>query len=145
MILKRAPALSASRGCGLTKLSFTFNLTDADGRPIESARAQIREASLISPAPALASWPGMAGNTDSAGYARLTYDFPATELNGLCEHTYFAFVPRNYRVYFDSPGFGPADIGVRDFLGDKYDLRRREPIEPLRIALKRMSAAPAPE
>jgi hypothetical protein len=135
-------ALSTTQGCGQTRLSFTFIVKDAAGRPVEGARVQIREANLISPAAPLASWPGVVGNTDSAGYARLTYQFPSTSLESLCEHTYFAFAPLNYRVYFDSSGFEPADIGVRDFLGDRYDLRRRPPIEPIRIELKRASTAP---
>jgi hypothetical protein len=135
-------AFSASRGCGATKLSFMCLVSDAAGRPIEGARVQIRESSLISPTPPLAAWPGVAGNTDSAGYSRLTYDFPSTELKGLCEHTYFAFVPMNYRLYVDSPGFEPADMGVLDFLGDKYDLRRRAPIKPIRIELRRTTTAP---
>jgi hypothetical protein len=138
-------AFSPVRGCGRTKLSLMFVVSDAADRPIEGARVQIRESNLIAGAAPLAAWPGVAGNADSAGYVRLTYDFPATELEGLCEHSYFAFAPMNYRIYVDAPGFEPADMGIQDFLGDKYDLLRREPIKPIRIALKRTPAAPASE
>ena len=135
-------ALAAVRGCGHKTLSLTFIVRDHEKRPIQDALVQLREASLISPGPPLAAWPGVEAATDSAGSVALTYRFPATEIEGLCEHTYFAFIPANYRVYVTASGFEPAGIWVRDRMGDKYDLLLRRPVEPIAIELSRTPKAP---
>ncbi|HEV7221691.1 MAG TPA: Ig-like domain-containing protein [Pirellulales bacterium] len=122
---------------GRARVSLTFIVTEQEsGNPVSGARVEIGQAPLS------AFRLEAQAATDSQGRATINITLPASGRDRLCEHTGYAFFRPTHWVRVTSPQHAANAAALRDFTGDQYDLRRRAPIKPIRIELKRASPPP---